>query len=162
MSHRIPPYCFLSKNQSGRVALFNRCGPKPTVCTTLPIAPCCTSSAALVTQATSKRSEKSIDQILPVRSTHSLICCNCSEVVQPGLSTMTSLPCSIASIANAALCEGIAAISIRSILSSSSSACRSSTLGAPGKRFSNPSSVPGFPSVHQPTNSAPTACILAL
>ena len=67
MSIRMPPVWARWKNQSGRVRRFRRCGPKPAVCTTRPIAPDWTSSAARVTAGTSKRSEKSIDQMRPGR-----------------------------------------------------------------------------------------------
>ena len=68
-----------------------------------------------------------------------------SSVVQPGLSVMTSLPASIASMASAARSAGIAAISTRSILGSSSNTRRSLTRGAWGKRLRKPGSVSGSP-----------------
>ena len=46
MSHRMPPWREASKNQSGRGAPPTRCGPRPAVCTTRPIAPAATSSLA--------------------------------------------------------------------------------------------------------------------
>ncbi len=70
---------------------FRRCGPRPTVWMTRPMAPWATSSAALVTLGTSKRSEKSIVQMRLVFATVWRRRSSCSKVVQPGLSDMTSL-----------------------------------------------------------------------
>jgi hypothetical protein len=63
------------------------------------MAPSATSSAARVTAGTSKRSEKSMDQIRPVSATVALIASSWSIVVQPGLSVITSLPACIARMA---------------------------------------------------------------
>lgn len=66
MSHRMPPWREASKNQSGRGAPPTRCGPRPAVCTTRPIAPAATSSLARVAARTAKRSENHTERMRPV------------------------------------------------------------------------------------------------
>ena len=56
MSHRMPPYCSLTKNQAGRVLRLVRCGPRPTVWITRPMAPAFTSSPAFTVARFSSRS----------------------------------------------------------------------------------------------------------
>ena len=102
MSTRMPPQAAGSKNHAGRVARLRRCGPTPSVCTTRPMRPAATSSDAFCTAGTSKRSEKLIEWMRPVRATASRRRSRSASVVQPGLSLMTSLPASIARSAIAA------------------------------------------------------------
>ncbi len=99
------------------------------------MAPACTSSAALVTDATSNRSEKSTKPDPPGLGHGRAQLRQLFERVQPGLSVITSLPCRMASIASAARSAGMAAISTRSTLGSSSSARRSANRRASGNRF---------------------------
>jgi hypothetical protein len=66
------------------------------------MAPPKTSSSAFVTAGTWKRSEKLTVQMRPVRACAARIAASCASVVQPGLSTITSFPASIASMASAA------------------------------------------------------------
>ena len=56
MSQRMPPYCSFTKNHAGRVGRFVRWGPRPTVCTTFPMAPAFTSSPAFTVALFSSRS----------------------------------------------------------------------------------------------------------
>ena len=111
------------------------------------MAPPMTSSVAFVTAGTSNRSEKLTDQMRPVRAWHSRIAASCSSVVQPGLSTITSLPASIAAMASAARSAGTA--EIRTIFTAGSSSTRraSDTLVTSGKTSLNLVSVTAGPSV---------------
>ena len=52
----MPPYRARSKNQAGRVFGFIRCGPRPMVWTTRPMAPALTSSPAFTVARFSSRS----------------------------------------------------------------------------------------------------------
>ncbi|MNT45058.1 hypothetical protein D3C72_1816160 [compost metagenome] len=124
---------------------------------TRPMAPCATSSAALVTLGTSKRSEKSTVQMRLVLATVWRRRSSCSKVVQPGLSDMTSLPASMAAMARSARLEGISAITTRSMVPSASRASLEAARGTFGKRLTKPSTTSGSPSVHQPANSAPAS-----
>ena len=54
-----------SKNQPGRIARLRRCGPRPTVCTTVPIAPSADEPRGDLVDGTTKRSEKQIEKIRP-------------------------------------------------------------------------------------------------
>ena len=123
------------------------------------MAPSATSSAAFVTAGTSKRSEKSIDQICLVFATQSLIASNCAKLVQPGLSLMTSLPAFIAFIAHPARSFGMPDSKIKSISGSLSKSSAFMILGTFSNRLIKPGSVSGSPSVDQPTNSAPMSII---
>ena len=111
------------------------------------MAPPKTSSSAFVTAGTSKRSEKLTDQMRPVRFWHSRIASSCSSVVQPGLSTITSLPASIASMASAARSAGTAEIRIIRIAGSSRMRRRSATFATSGNVSLNLASVTAGPSV---------------
>ena len=66
-----------------------------------------------------------------------------SRVMTPGLSTSTSLPLRIASIAIPARSRGTAALTIKSIAGSRISVSRSATAGISGKRLRMPSSTRG-------------------
>lgn len=132
----------------------------PMVWTTRPMAPAATSSVALVTQGTSKRSEKLTDQMRLVRKTVSRSCASWASVVHPGLSVITSLPASMALMARSARFLGISAIRIRSIVGSASTSSTLFSRDTAGNRSTNPSSNTGSPCAHQPANSAPVSIML--
>ena len=115
MSARMPPASFGSKNHAGRIARLKRCGPRPTVWITRPIAPSATSLAATSDAGVISRSEKQIEKMRPVSFTTRRTSSSASRAMTPGLSTSTSLPLRIASIAIAARSRGTAAHTIASI-----------------------------------------------
>ena len=63
---------------------------------TRPIAPSAISLPATMVAGTTKRSEKQIENSRPVRATAASTAASWSKLVTPGLSTITSLPASIA------------------------------------------------------------------
>ena len=81
-----------------------------------------------------------IDQTRPVSFTATRTAANCAAVVTPGLSHSTSFPARIASTANFARSDGLAAITTKSMEGSSSSRWRN-TAGTPGNRLRNPAST---------------------
>ncbi len=85
---------------------------------------------------------RQIDQIRPVSRTARSTAASCSNVVTPGLSTITSLPRCIAAIASSARSQGRAAITTKSIEGSSSSRFVSDA-GTCGKRLRKPASTRG-------------------
>ncbi len=97
------------------------------VCTALPIAPAATSWLARSVDRVSKRSEKHTDQMRPVSCWTRFTSASCSSDTTPGLSTITSLPERIASIAVAARSSGIEAVTIIRIDGSSRMARLSET-----------------------------------
>ena len=66
------------RTRPGRIARLRRCGPRPTVCTTRPIAPAATSSPAFDARR-SKRSEKQIEQMRPVSPARARSSASCVE-----------------------------------------------------------------------------------
>ena len=65
----MPPACAGSKNQAGRIARLKRCGPRPTVWITRPIAPSAISFAATSEHGVISRSEKQTEKMRPVSFT---------------------------------------------------------------------------------------------
>ena len=139
----MPPNWDASKNQSGRMAAFNRCGPMPRVWMGVPMAPARTIFKASCTAGTMCRSEKQIENIRPVWAATSCTRSNCSAVVTPGLSTSTSLPWRIAAIAISARWAGMAAQTIRSICGSSKRTSGRAKAGNCAKRSCKPAKTLG-------------------
>jgi hypothetical protein len=119
MSTRIPPVASGSQNQSGRPAAPMRWGPRPSTDTTRPMSPRRARRHASATARFSKRSPNITHHRRSVPASASSMAASPARVVTPGLSATTCLPARSARTAMSPRSEGMAAVTMRSMLGSS-------------------------------------------